>query len=347
MDAAGSRRRLGIGYCSSPMATPTFALTFDTELIWGSFDHLTAAEFERRYPDVRGVIAAILALLESYQVPATWAVVGHLYLNACGRSTTGDAHAELPHPRQSWRDEDWYARDPCTDRGRDPLWYGDDIVESLLNAAGGQEIGCHSFAHALYGDSAMTAAAARADVERCLDLAHARGVSLRAFVFPRNVEGHHAVLRDAGFTAYRGADPTWHAGLGGVVGRSARYLDHFAALPPPVTEPSETLPGLWNVPGSMLLLHRSGARRYVSLEARIRKAQRGLEAARERQRVFHLWTHPFNLASDPRGLLRVLERIVHDAAVMREQGQLAIETMSAIADGMSVGSAATEPAEQP
>ena len=80
----------------------TFALTFDTELIWGSFDHLTAAEFERRYPDVRGIVKALLALLEAYNVPATWAVVGHLYLDRCKRSGDGAAHPELVHPAQSW-----------------------------------------------------------------------------------------------------------------------------------------------------------------------------------------------------------------------------------------------------
>jgi peptidoglycan/xylan/chitin deacetylase (PgdA/CDA1 family) len=326
--------------------TATFALTFDTELIWGSFDHLTVAEFERRYPDARGVIRAILAMLASYDVPATWAVVGHLYLDACTRSADGVAHPELIHPRQSWHEGDWYARDPCTDRGRDPMWYGDDIVEALLKAGGGQEIGCHSFAHALYGDPRMTAEAARADLDRCRELAAARGVTLRSFVFPRNVEGHHGVLRDAGFTAFRGADPAWHAGLGGTVGRSARYLDHFAAMRPPVSVPTEQLPGLWNVPGSMLLLHRSGARRFVTLEARMRKARRGLAAARERNAVFHLWTHPFNLASDPDGLLRVLERVVHDAAEMRERGELVIETMSAIAGRMAARSAVADPSEQ-
>ena len=325
----------------------SFALTFDTELIWGSFDHLTATEFERRYPDVRAIIKALVALLESYDVPATWALVGHLYLDRCERSNKGVAHPELVHPAQSWYDDDWFGKDPCSDRLRDPLWYGDDIVEALLRARGGQEIGCHSFAHALFGDRSMTSEAARSDLALCRSLAAERGVSLRSFVFPRNVEGHHAVLREAGFTAYRGADPTWHSGLTGLMGRSARYLDHLVALPPPVSLPTETRPGLWNVPGSMLLLHRTGARRWVSLESRVRKARRGLEAARLEGAVFHLWTHPFNLASDPVGLIRVIDRILREAVAMRDRGELTIETMSTIAARMAAQSAASGAREQP
>ena len=166
------------------MAWPgSFALTFDTELIWGSFDHLTVGEFERRYPDVRAIIKELVALLESYDVPATWALVGHLYLDHCERSSRGIAHPELVPPAQSWYAHDWYGQDPCTDRRRDPLWYGDDIVDALLRAGGGQEIGCHSFGHALFGDPSMTVDAVRSDLARCRSLAEERGVSCAASSF--------------------------------------------------------------------------------------------------------------------------------------------------------------------
>ena len=155
------------------------------------------------------------------------------------------------------------------------------------------------------------------------------------------------MIREAGFTAFRGADPAWHSGLGGPVGRMARYLDHLVALPPPVSVPTEALPRLWNVPGSMLLLHRSGARRWVSLESRVRKARRGLHAAAERGAVFHLWTHPFNLASDPDGLIRVVDRILREAVAMRERGELVIETMSTVAARMEDRSAAPPSEDQP
>ena len=46
----------------------SFAVTFDTELIWGSFDSLSPAEFERQFPDIRRAIAATLRLLEQYEV---------------------------------------------------------------------------------------------------------------------------------------------------------------------------------------------------------------------------------------------------------------------------------------
>lgn len=319
----------------APEAPGSFVVSFDTELIWGSFDHTSPAEFERQYPDIRRTIDEVLALLARYEVPATWAVLGHLYLGACARDAAGLAHPELVHPRQSWYPGDWYAADPCTDRERDPLWYGDDIVDAIQAAAPLHEIGCHSFGHALYDDPALTPEAVRSDLQACLALARERGIRPRSFVFPRNREGHHQLLREAGFVAFRGADPTWHARLPGAAGRVGHLIDQAIAIPPPVSVPTERLPGLWDIPGSMILLHRAGIRRYVPYDSRVRKARAGLRHAARRGGVFHLWMHPFNLASDRVGMLAALEAIVQSAVRHRDAGRVRIETMGALADRLA------------
>ena len=78
-----------------------------------------------------------------------------------------------------------------------------------------QEIGSHSFAHVLFGDPDLTREAVDSDLTACLARAAERGLTLRSFVFPRNDEGHHEALKAHGFTAYRGLDPVWYAGLPG------------------------------------------------------------------------------------------------------------------------------------
>jgi hypothetical protein len=72
----------------------------------------------------------------------------------------------------------------------------------------------------------------------------------------------------------------------------------------------------------------------ISRSARLRRAMAGLRRARLTNGVFHLWTHPFNLASDRPYLLDVLEQILREATGWRERGDLAIEPMAAIADRM-------------
>jgi peptidoglycan/xylan/chitin deacetylase (PgdA/CDA1 family) len=311
--------------------TGTFALTFDTELIWGSFDKYTPTEFAKRYPDVRRVIAQILQLLERHEVPATWAVVGHLYLRECARDVRGRAHPELASPRQRWRRGDWYEADPSTDLNRDPLWYGPDLLDAIQSSRITHEIGCHSFSHLLYGDPDLTRGAVDADLDACIRLAAERGISLRSFVFPRNVEGHHEALLAHGFVAYRGRDPLWQARLPGALERAGHLADQLLGLPPPVSTPSEKLPGLWNVPGSALLIHRDGPRRAITMAARLRKVRSGIERAATSGQTFHLWTHPFNLAGDPRYMLETLDRTLHLVVQARDRGELATATMAEIA----------------
>ena len=81
----------------------------------------------------------------------------------------------------AWRIRTSFARDSDGDRvtgmpptpartaGRDPLWYGDDIVDTLLASRIPQDIGCHSFGHVLYGDPDLSRAAVDADLDACLE----------------------------------------------------------------------------------------------------------------------------------------------------------------------------------
>ena len=238
----------------------------------------------------------------------------------------------MVHPRQSAMDADWYAQDPCTDAGRDPLWYGRDVVDAIADADHPQEIACHSFAHAEYGDPAMTIEAVRSDLAACVRVAAERGITLKSFVFPRNNEGHHAALHEAGFRVFRGADPTWHARTPGPVRRVAHLADHALAIAPPVSKPSEELPGLWRVPGSSLLFGTAGVRRYIPASARIHKAKLGMQRAAEHEGVFHLWTHPFNLSTHREYMLDVLEGILRVAANARDRDQIRIAPMKAVPD---------------
>ena len=240
------------------------------------------------------------------------------------------------HPAQSWYDREWLSSDPCTDRDTDPLWYGDDIVDALRAAGPEQEIGCHSFSHALFDDPALTVEAVRSDLEACLALAARHGITPRSFVFPRNREGHHALLREYGFRAFRGADPTWHA-------------EDFRA--PPVASltssirPSPSRPRFPRRTRSCRAFGTSPARCCSctgpgsdgSFPWALASARRvaGLRRAIREDGVFHLWTHPFNLASDHEGMLATLDAILRDAVRLRDAGRLRIESMGQIADRMA------------
>jgi peptidoglycan/xylan/chitin deacetylase (PgdA/CDA1 family) len=320
---------------------PTFMISLDQELIWGSFDHTSADAFLADHPDPRGTVRALVELLDEFQVPATWAIVGHLFLGSCTRSHDGRAHPEIVRPKYEWYQGDWLRADPCTDRLRDPLWYGDDILDVIQGARAGHEIACHSFSHLVYGDAGCVQGAAMSDLRACLAAAAKRGVTLRSFVFPRNREGHHTLLREHGFIAFRGEEPAWWCALPGPAKRAGHLFDQVGGRTPPISKPSEKVPGLWNLPGSLLLLHRHGVRRYVPLAVRRRRIHRGLVEAVRTRGLFHLWFHPHNLSFDRAGLFQVLRDGLLEAVRLRDRGLLDIRTMASLAEELLTPGAPT------
>jgi hypothetical protein len=87
----------------------------------------------------------------------------------------------------------------------------------------------------------------------------------------------------------------------------------------------------FNLPGSMFYPPMDGVWRRLPLAARVRQAQRGIGAAVERRGLFHLWFHPFNLATSD-ALLEGLDAIFATVAARIGEGRLECRTMAETAD---------------
>ncbi len=309
-----------------------FTLSLDFELIWGTVDHGGPERFRRACEIEReAVVERLLALLAEFDVSATWCIVGHLFLASCA-PTEGVRHPEIVRPSHAWVTGDWFAHDPCGSEHSDPTFYGASLVEKICACPVPQEIGCHSFSHVIFGDDGCSHETAASELAECVRLANDRGIQLGAFAFPRNSVGHLDVLHEFGFTSYRGPEPVWWERPR--VPRALKRLGHLAdvltARQPPVVVPHETLDGLWNVPGSMLLFPMHGLRRYIPAWLRVSRAAKGLERASRERKVFHLWFHPTNLADETErmfgGLRSILERVVD----LRERQQLVVLPMTSL-----------------
>lgn len=309
-----------------------FTLSFDFELVWGSRDLLPdPAPLARMARVTRAeVLPGLLALLAKHRVRATWATVGHLFLPGASR-VAGRLHPDVEPPRHAWR-PDWFAGVPEGTEAEHPEWYGRSLVEPLV--AAGQDVGSHSFSHPIFDDPGCTEAAADSDLARCVREAAALGVTLRSFVFPRNRVGHLHLLARHGFTSYRGVEPTWYRGRGlpGSAERLAHLADVIRAACPATVMPERTEHGLVNVPASATFLPVDGVRRLIPMRRRVERCRRGLERAAADGRVFHLYTHPINLASAPGPMLAAFDAVLGHAARLRDAGRLDILAMDELAD---------------
>ncbi|MCU4742713.1 polysaccharide deacetylase family protein [Halobacteria archaeon AArc-m2/3/4] len=289
-------------------------ISLDAELGWG-FHDLAQLPTDRVESGRRGW-SQMLSILEHYDVRATWAVVGHLMLESCDGK-----HADHPTP------DGWFGRERTIWADRPGLRFGPDLVGRLLDSEVDHELASHSFSHVLFGDSETTPEIARAELERCHEIADDWGCSLESLVYPRNDVGHRDVLAEQGFRSYRGNSPT-PDGVRGFVETTVRNRSLLV-------EPTVDEYGLVDVPASLFLFGFEGTARTVAesvwKDPMVVQARRGIDqaAADDGDGIFHMWLHPNNLVTERddermRSIVKYLDR-------KRTETDLSVETMADVA----------------
>lgn len=293
------------------MESPVLVISIDTELLWGVAYHPNHPAFKlmRDNPaKTRDAIYDLLSLFEQHCVPVTWAMVGHLFLDACD-----GLHSDLYDEQQSW-----HSFDPGSDIRSDPLYYGRDLIEAIIGNKVEHEIGYHGFSHVRF--TACTEAVAEAEIVGGMRLAKEFGIGLRSFVFPENEINHLNLLKKYDFAIFRGRICRRDVKQDLLLRRLNAAIDKISR--------SSAVPlwrdGLWETNANMLY---DGLRVPFALNFR---AVSGLERAIISRDVCHLSFHPYDLLLQP-ALLLYLDKFLTRAAAKRDRGVLKIMTMSGLA----------------
>ncbi len=287
-------------------------ISLDAELGWGFHD--LERPPTRRVESGRRGWTTLIDALETYDVPATWAIVGHLMLESCDRY-----HTNHPAP------DGWFERERTDWRHRPELRFAPDLLRAVIDSPVDHEIGSHTFSHVLFGQPETTSELAAAELRRSSELAAEWGLDFKSLVYPRNDVGHRDLLAEYGFSAYRGRSPTAD-GVRGLL--SAAVTDQTLLVQPAIDEY-----GLVNVPASLFLFGFEGPARTVAesvwTDPMVAQVRRGVDAAVAGPGVFHLWLHPNNLVGrrDDERLRTVLEYIDRK----RAETDLRVETMGEVA----------------
>lgn len=326
---------LASGVASTGSATVlkrgAFTLSLDFELIWGTQDvagpdgFRQACLFERQR-----IIDDLLALLHEFEIPATWCIVGHLFLDGCDGK-----HADLKRPTHNWIRDDWFHNDPGGREDQNSVFLGRSLVEKILACRTTQEVGFHSFSHVIWGDPGCSREVAESEIAACVRAAAWTGQPSVSFVFPRNRVGHLDVLAQHGIRVFRGPGPRWYERdeNPGALGRLAHLLEVAVGTPAPTVLPEATPEGLINLPGSMIYLPAHGIRGMIPVSRRVQRALAGLNDAAEQRRVFHLWFHPTNLADHYAAMMAGLRTVFGRARELREAGTIETRVLGSFAPG--------------
>lgn len=271
-----------------------FVISIDLEYGWGYWDHTISNEQKEKIRGETDIIFRLLDLFDQYKIPATWAIVGKLL-----------------------------------EEGSDPLWHDvDGVIKTISEKEVKHEIASHSYSHIIYSESSRSEVSQ--DIEQAKDVHEKNSLSFDSFVFPRNGEGYHNLLRESGLSCYRGNTRYWYSYFPAPLSRFFHFLHYFFPSAPAVKgERGEA--GMINIPDSMLLLSRKGIRSIIPPSLMVLKAIRGLKKATKKSEIFHLWFHPSNFSYAQSTQFRILESILEEARKMRERGELEVLTMRDIA----------------
>jgi peptidoglycan/xylan/chitin deacetylase (PgdA/CDA1 family) len=135
----------------------------------------------------------LMELFRRYELPVTWAVCGHLFLEEC----RGDHGFD----EKDWFG-DWFLHDPASNWRKDSSWYMPDLVRTLRDDPL-FEIGYHTFGHFRYAFCSEPTVIR--DMQMAESLRKSWGIELQSFVFPFNEPGYFdLLLQNGGFRYIRG-----------------------------------------------------------------------------------------------------------------------------------------------
>lgn len=290
--------------------TARFILSFDCEGKWGVADHLDRTIHSALGDaSLRTAYGEILALLDEYALPATFAFVGCFAESSVGLKS----HVDWLRKFQSIAPK--YIGPVLRDlfEGSGEGWHGDWAVDAVSEAPVGHEIALHGVTHVPWPD--LGQAGARDEMRFLTEMATPVRYA-RTFIFPRNEVAHQEVLAAAGVEAYRVA-PRRRS-------RFASLMSEFNIFCAPEAD-QKPEHGLVTIPGGYFINWQSGARKLVPIDVTLERARRLFEKAESNDSIVHYWLHPENL-STAASTLEVLRGIVELAARWRDAGRCEVLT---------------------
>jgi len=309
---------------------PTLIFSLDAELAWGYHDLNMNKRYERRIECARSSWLKILDLFDKYQIPATWAIVGHLFLNKC------DGKHE-DHPAG----DDWFQNDLGGTINENPNWFGTDLIKQILNKKIDHEIACHSFSHVEF--DSVEREIAESELQHSIEAAKKMNITFESFIYPRNKVAHRDLLKKYGFTSYRGVKPLSENNNEysekGMVRKVSIFLDYFTPLRinHSTVNPIIDEFGLVNIPASFIIYNFLEKSRWnvekLFYDPVFLKVKKEINFLTKNNGILHLWFHPNDLTRE-RDFDR-LDRILRFINEKKRNDLLETKTMKAIAKEVS------------
>ena len=281
-------------------------ISFDFEIGWGD---VTNGVWLKRQNDgvfkkLRKVLPRMLSLMDSHEIPATWATVGAMVEAPADRDFSHLTSDQASIIRNSLA------------MGEADSFDGADLFEMVVEARQNHSIACHSYSHIPFDFEGVSGQFVRQELDRFGSVLGKYNLTSDFLVFPENTEGFYTEIFDAGYQRVRVQPEHFFS-------NRYLYLVSTPFIPPPPSREIGTDIGLVRHYGSMLFYDADRPHRIPLLNRRL---SLGLSQVVKYKTDLHIWAHPFNFAESD-GLLACFESMLVKLARLRDKGALVIEVL--------------------
>jgi peptidoglycan/xylan/chitin deacetylase (PgdA/CDA1 family) len=179
-------------------------ISADFEMAWAWRYNKSGVDHLQKGRMARENLPKIIEILECYNIPITFATVGHLFLEQCKKGDH-DWMARIPYFDEHWKftQGDWYDQDPYSNYIESPEWYASDLIQNICRSKVRHEIGTHTFSHIDFSYKNCPLAVADDEIKMCVNTANSLGISLKSIVFPGGTWGNIEIIKKYGIQIYR------------------------------------------------------------------------------------------------------------------------------------------------
>lgn len=285
-----------------------FILSFDCEGKWGMADDPAMASNNPINGDsLTKAYTQIFEILESYKIPATFALVG---LFAGGYEQYVESRGELleSEPHRNWLE----VPERSFVAGNHDGWFYPELINQI-KARGIHEIASHSFTHLPLHNGGVAEKSFLTELKFVNQWKAEKSVELSTFIYPRNQIVFEDQLSNFDYVGYRKCDI-----------QNSAYANRFRILLDECnigrksdnhgvsTKPIAIPPGTF-------LNWRHGPRRAIPKWVTLKRWSNVLDHAVASGGVAHLWLHPHNLIT-ARGQVELFEDAILHVAKAQKYG---------------------------
>lgn len=289
-----------------------FVISLDFELLWGVRDHATISTYGKQILGARTAVNEILSLFQTYQIHATWGIVGFLFFEH-KKMLLDNLPKELPKYNRSHLSNYEYLYEIGESESEDPYHFGASLIKEIYQTQN-QEIASHTFSHYYCREQGQTENQFKADIERVLWIAKCWNLEIKSIIFPRNQvnEEYLKICIENGIKNYRGEDKNFiYRGSNTWWKRGMRFAEVYLGWISTHIYTRKEIPEKYmnNIRAGIFL--RPYSHKFFFIEQlKLFHIKRRMKKAAKKGKVLHIWFHPHNFGRNIKENLQNLESLL-------------------------------------